>query len=526
MIEEFRTKSLVDQLLMLDGLERSGLTGVLPELIDLWADPSLDEVVRFAAGDVLRVLLAGSEGDVAAGLSSANPELRRLCLQVAVQARFLGTAPTLLALAERETEPEALTSLLSALTKLGVAEAAGLARLRVRHEDPVVSAQAVELLGELRAPGCVEELCRLVSEAEAEGAYDRCALSTQKAIEVLSALGTEEALGFLVGKIHHRGPTARRFLHEELVRHGPAVVEPLGRVLEDGDGDEVILAANVLGLIGDPRGADLLVEGFERGRFGDPNARFAAYEALGRISGLKALVRLTEGLDEGDEAVLLAVVPALNAHLAPGIVRKMQGVLCDDPLRGRALARAVVGSRALDTFEALWAEAKARDPLAAALEGCTDPETRAAFRGLLLAMEGDRAAEIAAALGAPRPETGSRRVLAVDDSRSMLFFYAAALTESGLEVRTAADGAEALSLLLKGEPIDLILTDLNMPRMDGIELAAQVRSSALLRGIPVVMATTESEGSQREAAQRAGVSAFLTKPVKPEILREVVLRLL
>lgn len=120
------------------------------------------------------------------------------------------------------------------------------------------------------------------------------------------------------------------------------------------------------------------------------------------------------------------------------------------------------------------------------------------------------------------PQDGAARLpraLVVDDSLSARRALAQTLGDAGYEVRTAIDGREALDILPGFRP-DILLTDLEMPRLNGIELAAHVRMRAEYRELPVVMMTSRATDKHRREAGRAGVDLYLTKPyVEEELLR-------
>jgi chemotaxis protein histidine kinase CheA len=103
------------------------------------------------------------------------------------------------------------------------------------------------------------------------------------------------------------------------------------------------------------------------------------------------------------------------------------------------------------------------------------------------------------------------KLMVVDDSVSARKSLATFLKDTGYEVATAIDGLDALNQIRKNPP-DLILTDLEMPRMTGIELSAAVRSHQNTLAIPIIMITSRSTDKHREEADAAGVSAYLTKP--------------
>ena len=119
----------------------------------------------------------------------------------------------------------------------------------------------------------------------------------------------------------------------------------------------------------------------------------------------------------------------------------------------------------------------------------------------------------------------SKRIMTVDDSPSVRQMVSFTLKQSGYEVVEAADGLDALKKLNLG-PVDMILTDLNMPNMNGIDLIRKVRANPAYKFIPIIMLTTESQQAKKEAGKQAGATAWIVKPFKPEQLVAVVKRVL
>src|SRR5512142_154320 len=117
-------------------------------------------------------------------------------------------------------------------------------------------------------------------------------------------------------------------------------------------------------------------------------------------------------------------------------------------------------------------------------------------------------------------------VMLVDDSATMLMSLRSILTKAGFRVETAANGREALDRLAGGVRPNLIITDLNMPQMDGITFAREARKAAGMRFAPILMLTTESEQSKRVAAKSAGATGWLVKPVAPDQLLGVIKQVL
>ena len=108
-------------------------------------------------------------------------------------------------------------------------------------------------------------------------------------------------------------------------------------------------------------------------------------------------------------------------------------------------------------------------------------------------------------------------ILAVDDSASMRQMVHFTLQQAGYEVIEAVDGMEALELV-RGKTVNLVLTDVNMPRMDGITLVRELRQLASYKFVPMLMLTTESSTEKKMLGKQAGATGWLVKPFNPEQL--------
>jgi two-component system chemotaxis response regulator CheY len=127
-------------------------------------------------------------------------------------------------------------------------------------------------------------------------------------------------------------------------------------------------------------------------------------------------------------------------------------------------------------------------------------------------------------VAAPREETTMKKVMIVDDSRTVRQQVVAALGPAGFEVVEAQDGIEALERLKTTPDLSLIICDVNMPRMNGLEMLGAARESGLL-SIPVVMLTTEGRTDLIEKAKRAGARGWLVQPFNPDQLIAVARKL-
>ncbi|KQM33023.1 response regulator [Agrobacterium cavarae] len=119
----------------------------------------------------------------------------------------------------------------------------------------------------------------------------------------------------------------------------------------------------------------------------------------------------------------------------------------------------------------------------------------------------------------------SANILTVDDSASIRMTTKIALTNAGYQVTEAVDGADGLAKA-KSAPFDLIVTDLNMPNMNGLEMIEALRQSPAHTGVPIIFLTTESDADMKARAKAAGATGWVTKPFDPENLVKIVRKVL
>ena len=117
----------------------------------------------------------------------------------------------------------------------------------------------------------------------------------------------------------------------------------------------------------------------------------------------------------------------------------------------------------------------------------------------------------------------SLRILAIDDSLTMREMLRQTLTEAGFDVMLAEDGIDGLAQLPDVAP-DLILTDLNMPNMDGFGLIEAVRKGDIAPRVPILVLTTESATTLKERARQAGATGWITKPFDEQSLVSTIRR--
>jgi two-component system chemotaxis response regulator CheY len=120
----------------------------------------------------------------------------------------------------------------------------------------------------------------------------------------------------------------------------------------------------------------------------------------------------------------------------------------------------------------------------------------------------------------------AKTILIVDDSTSLRAVVRIALARAGYDVLEAGDGKEGLAQLDKAAKVHLIVSDVNMPNMDGIAFVTRVKQHARHRFTPVVMLTTEGQDAKKQEGRAAGAKAWITKPFNPPQLLDAVAKLI
>jgi len=120
----------------------------------------------------------------------------------------------------------------------------------------------------------------------------------------------------------------------------------------------------------------------------------------------------------------------------------------------------------------------------------------------------------------------SKTALIVDDSPTMRQMVAFTLTNAGFTVIQAEDGKDAVNKVSAGMKLDIVVTDLNMPEMDGIALIKELRKLTTFKFTPILMLTTESASEKKVAGKEAGATGWIVKPFNPEVLLKTIAKVM
>lgn len=526
LLENFRRSDFAEQITILSQIQADNLTEAIPDLFDLFRQPLQDTMVDHMVITGLQSLLACDEHETVLKIKNGNMKEKALCINIAGIHHFASAIPVLHGLLHNDTLKELHAESFLALAEIKSPQSLSLFREYIHHFDEVLASVAVQMVGQYRDEDSIETLLVFIEQAEKMEAYETCSLKTGMAIEALATIKTTKSISYLVSSIHHRNATTRRIIHDALVKTGSAAVPLLATIFDGNDTDGKILAANILGLIGHKLGGEVMVRALDAEQANDPNVRYAIYEAFGRIPFLKGLTCLVDALQSDDDLILMAVLTALENQVNSGVIARLKEIIDEGGAHRDKIIRALVSVKAVHLFKNLYADKKIAQVMMAEIAQTGDPDVVAAFKTALAMMEGAAPKADLAKLSSVVVTRADRFALVVDDSKAMLSFYKSVASDLQLKIQTAGNGREALDLMEIGQSFDLIITDMNMPVMDGLELTRKIRQQIGDTKIPIIMVTTESEQAQRNMARSAGVDTFITKPFTAAALKEALQLLL
>ncbi|MBT3601835.1 MAG: response regulator [Candidatus Latescibacteria bacterium] len=335
-----------------------------------------------------------------------------------------------------------------------------------------------------------------------------------------SQIKTEHALEKLTGALGAPDAYGRNHAKALLTQVGRLAVPALIEKLACDDSDVLIHTLNVLGLIGNTS-AIRPIRNLLHNEPPDPNVRFAAYEALGLMPVEKGAYVLAAGLTELDGMVRVAAAKAIEKNLDKTLLLGLKNLTKSEDEDTARVVAALVDGPADDVLLHLIDEPNFFNMVVKYLSDGAHPDTLVHIK-LLLQRNGrsEQANRLEQFGEFDNRETGLL-IYAVDDSRMILRLYKKALFELGYEVVPFEFPKTVCEKVQQNKP-DLVFTDLNMPEMTGIELTSQIRKLYGVDELPVVMVTTQSEGTDLQEAKKAGISKIIHKPFDAEKLQQVI----
>jgi CheY-like chemotaxis protein len=418
--------------------------------------------------------------------------------------------PVLLDLLNKEKDLKVIKSIISSLGMIGdPAAVSSISEYLYSNNRDVVIA-SVWSLGDIATPDALQKLLdRLGGETDID----------LMIMDIIAKIQTPESIDklndILSSKFVHLRTAAKRKLSEIGVMSVRVLVKNLLRE----DPNLVIHSLNVLGDLGDgaaiPPIRKLL---FNEPK--DPNIRFAAYEALGRLPLDKNSYILAAGLEDPVDNVRDAAIKAIDHNYNPVLAGGVRNLIRPGDTSALKIAVTIINAQCENIFLDLIDEDYFKNSVIKYLSSKAHPAIRSFYARVL-----DEAGytDLVKHLAIKKEEEGKGKlkVFAVDDSRMILNIYRAVLHNLGYEAQLFEFPASAIERLNIDKP-NIVLTDLNMPDISGIELTKAIRKKFSKETLPVIMVTTQDEERDNKAALDAGINGILKKPFSEGQIKNVL----
>ncbi|WP_028582989.1 HEAT repeat domain-containing protein [Desulfogranum mediterraneum] len=406
-------------------------------------------------------------------------------------------------------------------------------------DDSMTMRQIIETLGLIGDPECINTLTDFLYSADRDlitvAIKSLGLVGTHTAMHRLAErMGTDNELDLMILTIfaevqdqvsleklndtlrsHHAH--MRIYAKDALVEMGVKAVPVLIENLKEGNSDLLVHTLNILGEVGD-ESAILPIRTLLNTVPKNANVRFAAYEALALLPLRKGAYTLAAGLTDREDHVCTAAARAIDRNFNEILAAGIKNMIRAGGDEARHIVKIIVNAQVDRVFLSLAVE-EFFQKLALIYLPHAHPDILSHYARLL---KDKGLTDFAGQLAGDQQDQGTRlRICAVDDSRMILNIYKATLHEIGCQPVLFEFPAGALEWLGSEKPA-LVLTDLNMPEVSGIELTRQIRKLYSAEELPVIMVTTQSDIQDHEAASEAGVNDILIKPFNAETLRQAM----
>lgn len=367
---------------------------------------------------------------------------------------------------------------------------------------------AIEALGQIGNAEAITALTKRLGQDE------EC---DQLILEALANSETTQAYDVLCEYLGSPHAGSRNKAKSLLFKLGKPALPFLFENLKKKDSDLLIHTFNVLGLIGEDSAAKPIRQ-FLFHAPKDANVRFAAFEALSgfKLSGGSFI--LASGLEDEDEGVRNAVAKAVDRNLDPILEQGIRNLLRGEDQAATQMVQLFLNCEAEKVFETLLDHSFFKNTAAHFLRTQAHDDIRKKFLSILR-RKGEAELVQFISEGMVVKESNKPVVWAIDDSRMILRMYRTYLHSLGCEPKVFEFPEQAVELIQTEKPV-AVFTDLNMPKLTGIDVARRIREICSEDDLPIYMVTTQSENEDHTEARQAGVTDIMLKPFTKETLAE------
>jgi CheY-like chemotaxis protein/HPt (histidine-containing phosphotransfer) domain-containing protein len=488
----------------------TGNSKLVPHLWNFLDEP-LDEAVLVILESTLEHLLTLDQDLIISGLTNPSSAISSFCVRLAGNYQLRSAIPVLCSLIKKTGDDTVLINILEALGKIGqpthhktenkyIIKPEIIIKF-IFHPSPFVALAAITATGKLDPSG--KRLIALFRDMNEVQAFT--------IINLIQKQPSDEILKFLADNIHHSHPIIRRIISEKLLSLWDNVASMVIKKLIYGTTEEQIIAANIISKAKDPSKLPFLAVATKSE---NPNIRHAVYEAMTLTDYQKTALTCFDGLFDSELIIrleLLAAVEKFNDKVLAGNIKRSIKNSANLSRLTEALAYLFSPNLVLHLFN----YPELVEPV---INGIISSKNSVLIENYhnKISKDTDNQMIISIWLNKYTKLEKKKRenklsVLIADDSLMVRKLMSSILKEDNYSVTLAIDGQEALDYF-STESFELLITDLNMPVMNGLELVRELRKLQQYSSLPVIMVTTEKEEEQKKLLLDAGVNIILPKP--------------
>lgn len=437
------------------------------------------------------------------------------------------TIPVLIQVVQAETDPEIIVLTINSLAVFRKPEHIEIFSSFTTHSDPDIIKAAIFAIGAVSNPQAADTLISFLCEDETINK-----LVVQALAEKQELYDLEKITLLLSSPVTIIRDTAI----DELINMGKKATPLLTKAFQNAEADYMVHLITTLGYIEDQATIPAIINIINT-QPKDANIRQAAYEAMERIPSPRTAICLVQGLQDPEESVRMSAARAVDKNLSKPLVAGLKNIVRDKSPEAVSTVSALIDTDATNIFNFLMGEESFRELAGTHIAEKASPATRKTFLKNMAAIgQIEFAKEIAATITGTdqAEESPSMKIVIVDDSKMMLKLYQNKLSILGLTCEIYHRPEEAVKRILSGKT-DLVITDLNMPNISGLELTMEIRRKFTRTELPILMITTQSDFVEAKEGdldinepllKKSGINKILHKPFSDNDFKESVFKLL
>jgi CheY-like chemotaxis protein len=457
-------------------------------------------------------------------IQSKGTKNKAFYVGIAGNLKIRETLPSLEEILLNATEECLLLETITAVGKIGDPSSASSIAPFLGSDSTKLKLAAIDALADIGGASAIKKLCETLT-----GKSD----TDLVVIDTLARIQDHQSLEKLADLLSSRFADLRNAAIDHLVTIGPKAIPFVVDCLKSSDDDTVIHSLNILGNIGDPTALPAIVK-VSYNEPKNPNVRFAVYEAMERLPSNKSAISLAQGLTDPVNNVSMAAAKAIDKNLSTILVAGLRNLIESQDAQSMEVVATLLDSGADNVFDVLLDSEVFQNYAVKHLSERAHPDIIGHYTELLMKKGLDKlVSQIQDKL---KPEdSGAVRIMAVDDSKTMLKIYLRMVHNMGFAIDAHEYPAKAL-MAAKADKPDLLITDLNMPEMNGVQLSQEIRKVYSSKQLPILMITTQSDiigqamsgkdAGSETAIQKAGIDLVLNKPFDAADLKNAINRLL